>query len=144
MPGYYLIEAGSPLPPAVANAEADPERLGFMDFLRELAGEEADVQPFWTVVLVGLEDLLFMAGPDAESLALDIRRRLRAAASLLERRNVTAVVEVRGTLQRGAELRLEYRNKQLPLGHIFGAPHPQTYAGGRHFFSASFNLTNGG
>jgi hypothetical protein len=144
MPGYFLVEAGAPLPGAVANAEAEPQRLGFADFLREIGPEEADVPDCWCVILQGLDELLFAAGPEAEAMALDIRRRLRAAASLLERRHACAVVEMKGRIMRAAGMHLDYRGKSLPLGHIFGSPYPQTYEGGRHFYAASFNLTNGG
>lgn len=140
MGGYHLIETGTSLP----EADRPPERLGFLDFLRELAGEDAAVPKFWRVTVSGLEEVLFGAGDDADALAWEIHRRLRDAAPELERKLADVYVEFRGRLQRGDDLWSEYRGTRLPIGHIFGSPPPQTRPDGRRTFFANFNLTHGG
>ena len=141
MPGYHLIEHGIPIP----EDEARPsEKIGFLDFLRELSGEEPNVPRLWKVTVVGLEQVLFAASAEADALAWEIHRRLRAAASSLQNRLADVYVVFRGQLQRGEDLWLDYRGERLPIGRIFGAPPPQTGSEGRRFYLATFNLTHGG
>ncbi len=144
MPGYHLLEVGTALSVAEDVSARPPERLGFLDFLRELSSEEADLPKFWIVTLVGLEEVLFAAGDEADALAWEIHRRLRAAAPQLEKKLASVYVLFRGRLQRGDDLWSEYRGTRLPIGHIFGAPAPQTGPDGRRFYFANFNLTHGG
>ena len=143
MPGYHLLEYGSPFPTS-PDASTSPERLGFLDFLRELGEDEPSFPRFWRVEVVGLEEVLFASDEHAEELALEIHRRLRRAAPTLEGRLATVYVRFRGQIKRGAELWSEYRGRQLPVGHIFGAPPPQPGADGRNTYFANFNLTHGG
>lgn len=141
MPGYHLIEQGTPIP----EDEGRPsEKIGFLDFLRELSGEEPSVPRFWSVAVEGLEEVLFAADEEANVLTSEIHRRLKAAASSLQKRLVDVYVVFRGKLERGEDLWSEYRGARLPIGHIFGAPPPQTDSEGRRFYLASFNLTHGG
>jgi hypothetical protein len=143
MPGYHLMETETPIArddPAVR----PPDRVGLLDFLRELDAEEADVPRFWCVALVGLEEVLYAAGNDAETLAWEIHRRLRAAAPQLEKKLATVYVLFRGRLQRGEDLWSDYRGMRIPIGHIFGSPAPQSGADGHRYYFANFNLTQGG
>lgn len=141
MPGYHLIEYGTPIP----EDEGRPsEKIGFLDFLRELSDEDPHVPRLWSVTVVGLEEVLFAAGGEADALAWEIHRRLRAAASPLQLRLADVYVVFRGHLGRGEDLWSDYRGTRLPIGRIFGAPPPQTDAEGRPFYLASFNLTHGG
>ena len=135
MPGYLLTEHGPPLPD-----EAEP--IGFLDFLRELSGEDPAICRFWKVSVFGLEEVLFAAGGEAEDLAREIHRRLRAAAPLLEKRLANVHLLFRGHLQRGDSLWSEYRGTRLPIGLIFGSPPPQTGPGGHRVFLASFHLSS--
>jgi hypothetical protein len=143
MPGYHLLDH-EPQIAALGDATGRPsDRIGFLDFLRELHGDEPAITKFWTATVVGLEEVLFAAGGDADALAWEIHRRLRAAATQLEKRLADVYVVFRGRLQRGDDLWSEYRGTRLPIGHIFGAPRPQTDADGRRVFFTNFNLTNG-
>ena len=135
MPGYHLMEHGLALP-------EEPDKIGFLDFLRELSGEEPAIPRFWNVAVSGLEEVLFAAGGEAEKLAREIHRRLRTAAPLLEKRLANVHLLFRGRLQRGDSLWSEYRGTRLPIGLIFGSPLPQTGPGGHRVFLTSFNLTN--
>ncbi|OGG57258.1 MAG: hypothetical protein A3F84_24325 [Candidatus Handelsmanbacteria bacterium RIFCSPLOWO2_12_FULL_64_10] len=141
MPGYHLIEYGTALP----EDEGRPsEKIGFLDFLRELSEEEPHIPRLWSVTVFGLEEVLFAAGGEAGVLAWEIHRRLRVAASSLQNRLADVYVVFRGQLQRGEDLWSDYRGARLPMGRIFGAPPPQTDSEGRRFYLASFNLTHGG
>jgi len=141
MPGYHLLEKGTRTPQSLPARPS--ERLGFLDFLRELAEDEPAIPRYAEIMVMGLEDVLFAAEGEAEALALEIRRRLRAAASLLQNRLVDVTVVFQGRIQRGQDLWVEYRGTRLPVGHIFGSPAPRTESGGRRIYFTGFNLTNG-
>lgn len=141
MPGYHLMEKGTQAPQSLSGRPS--ERLGFLDFLRELAEDEPTIPKHAEIMVTGLEEVLFAAGDEAEALALEIRRRLRAAASLLQNRLVDVNVVFQGRIQRGEDLWVEYRGARLPAGHIFGSPAPRTEPGGHRIYFTSFNLTNG-
>jgi hypothetical protein len=142
MPGYHLLEHGTPLPGQDDAAGHPSERIGFLDFLRELDSDEPTIPRFWNVTVVGLEEVLFAAGADTEALAREIHRRLRTAAPTLEKRLADVYVLFRGRLQRGDDLWSDYRGARLPIGHIFGSPPPQTGPDGRRVYFTNFNLTN--
>ena len=141
MPGYHLIADAGAIPD---NGERPLDRMGFLDFLRELAEEEPQYRRFWKVTVVGLEEVLFAAGDEAEALASDIYRQLRAAASTLENRLADVYVVFRGELKRGADLWCDYRGARLPIGRVFGSPPPQKASYGSVVFFSNFSLTHGG
>jgi hypothetical protein len=141
MPGYHLMEKGTR---ALQSLPGRPsERLGFLDFLRELAEDEPAIPRYAEIMVTGLEEVLFAADDETETLALEIRRRLRAAASLLQNRLVDVRVVFQGRIQRGQDLWVDYRGTRLPVGHIFGSPAPRTESGGHRIYFTGFNLTNG-
>lgn len=141
MPGYHLMEKGTRAPSGLPDRPS--ECLGFLDFLRELAEDDAAIPRYTDITVTGLEEVLFAAQGEAEALALEIRRRLRVGASLLQNRLVDVSVVFQGRIQRGEDLWVEYRGTRLPVGHIFGSPHPRTEPGGHHVYFTGFNLTNG-
>jgi hypothetical protein len=142
MPGYHLLEHGPPFLAQDDAAGRPSERIGFLDFLRELNGDEPAIPRFWNVTVVGLEEVLFAAGAEGEGLAREIHRHLRAAAPVLERRLADVYVLFHGRLQRGDDLWSDYRGIRLPIGYIFGSPPPQTGPDGRRVYFTNFNLTN--
>jgi hypothetical protein len=142
MPGYQLVEAVT-LQPAKRDGIASlPTELGLLDFLRELAAEECPFPKFAELRVVGLEEVLHAARPEEADLALEIHRRLRAAASDLEQQLVSVQVVFTGKLVRGDALWCEYRGSRLPVGHIFGSPIEEHDARGNGFFPTNFNLTH--
>jgi hypothetical protein len=141
MIGYQLVERATLVPEDPNGILALPNAIGLLDFLRELAAEELPFPRLSEWRMVGLEEVLYATRPDDMALALDIRRRLVAAASDLERRLVSVQVVFQETLRRGDILWVEYRGQRLQLGHIFGAPLPQSDARGNRFFHTSFSLT---
>lgn len=137
MPGYHLIEDE-------ANVPEEAERLGFLDFLRELGDEDPAIPRLWQVTVVGLEEVLFAGGQEREELTREIYRRLRAAGTLLERRVANVYILFHGKLQRGADFWSEYRGERLLIDPIFGTPLIQADPEGRRIYPVSFNLTHGG
>ena len=140
MPGYDLVEQQS----FSKGLKPYENQIGILDFLRELAGDTTAFPKFYEVRIVGLEDVLYAAQPRERELALEIRRRLRQAASELEKRLVNVQVVFAGTLMRGDSFWVEYRKQRLPIDLIFGTPTKQEDPAGSVYFHATFNLTNGG
>jgi len=143
MPGYILVEQSELAPPKANGIPEYPQVLGFLDFLREIAADECPFPKFAEIRLVGLEEVLHAARPEEQALALEIHRRLRGAASDLERRVMGVQVVFKGRLMRGDTLWVDYRGRRLPIAHIFGSLPRQTDARGNAFYRTNFNLTNG-
>lgn len=142
MPGYMLLESTTLRPVKGDGIEPHPEQLGVLDFLRELAADPFPFPRFAQVRLVGLEEVLDAARPEEVALASEVHRRLRQAASEMERRLLSVQVVFRGRLVRGDTLWSDFGNQRLPIGHVFGSPPPQTDPRGNRFFGVNFNLTH--
>lgn len=142
MPGYVLVERAALDLARETGIAAHLEELGFLDFLREVSGDDMPLPKFAQIRLVGLEEVLFAARPGDAELALEFHRQLRRAAPELERRLMSIQVVFQGTLVRGDTLWVEYRGQRLPVGHIFGSPPPQADVRGNRFYHSNFNLTH--
>lgn len=140
MPGYQLIEQQS----FYKGLEPHPVQIGLLDFLRELAGDPVPFLKFYQVRVTGLEEVLYAARPHERELALEIRRRLRQAASDLEKRLMSVQVVFKGRLMKGETLWVEFRGQRLPIDLIFGTPTKREDPKGNGYYHATFNLTNGG
>ena len=140
MPGYQLVEQQS------FSKGLDPyeNQMGFLDFLRELVDEPLSFPKFYEARIVGLEKMLYAARPRERELALEIRRRLRQAASDLERRLINVQVVFTGRLVKGESLWVEFQGLKLPIDLIFGTPTKREDPNGNSYYHATFNLTNGG
>lgn len=143
MPGYQLVDRHNLALFRAGGIAPRDNPIGLLDFLRELAADELPFPRFQELRVMGLEDVLIAAMPADREIALDIRQRLRAAASDLERRLVSVQVVFKGRLRRGEELWTEYRDRRLPVGVVFGSPPPDTDSRGNHYYSVNFNLTSG-
>ena len=143
MPGYQLVEIVNLRPNKDNGVLPYENKVGFLDFLREIAQEPLPFPKFYQVHVSGLEEVLSAAHPYHEELALKIHGNLRSAAQNLEKRLIEVQIVFKGKLMRGEDLWVEYRNKKLPIGHIFGTPIRQVDVKGNPFFRTNFNLTNG-
>ncbi len=142
MPGYTLVEQ-SALKPYRGNGIAPlAEEIGLLDLLRELTADDFPFARFTELRVIGLEQVLYAARPNDARVANEIRRRLQESAQDLQRRLLSIQIVFQGELKRGDSLWCEYRGQRLPIGNIFGTPHPQTDSNGNRFFTASFNLTS--
>lgn len=140
MPGYQLVEQQS----FSRDLKPYEAKMGLLDFLRELAGEEVSFPRFYEIRIIGLEEVLYAARPRDRELALEIRKRLRQAASDLEKKLINVQVVFVGRLVRGDSLWVEFRRIRLPIDLIFGTPTKREDADGNSHYHATFNLTNGG
>jgi len=84
MPGYVIVERSTLNLSRESGIIAHAEEIGFLDFLRELAGEDVPFPKFTELRLVGLEEVLFAARPNDAELALDFHRRSRLVTGLHE------------------------------------------------------------
>jgi len=141
--GYLLIAQRDLASYKEDGIEPHQEAIGFLDFLRELEGDEIPFKKFSEIRLEGLEEVLFAAVPDEERLALDIKNRLKAAAADLESRLLSVQIIFKEKLIPGDMIWAEYRGRRLPVGFIFGSPHRETDGKGNVFFSTNFNLSSG-
>ncbi len=143
MPGYQLVEVGNLSPNKNNGIPPDENKIGFLDFLREIGGNPFPFPKFHRVQVGGLEEVLFAARSHQEEMALRIHSLLRKGAQDLEKRLIEVQIVFRGKLVRGDTLWVEYRNTKLPIGHIFGSPIRQSDARNNPFYRTNFNLTNG-
>lgn len=143
MPGYQLVEEKNLIPYKMNGIAAIENKIGFLDFLREIAQEPFPFPKFQKLQVVGLEVVLYAARPQEDELALKIHSLLRQAAQNLEKKLAEIQIVLRGTLMRGDSLWVEYRKARLPIGHIFGSPIRQSDAHGNPYYKNSFALTNG-
>lgn len=141
MPGYQLLENSSLATARRNGIPPHAQAIGLLDFLRDLEEDEFPFARFAELRVVGLEEVLYAARPEDEVLALEIHRRLRAAAQDLEARLLSVQVVFSGKLIRGDTLWSDYRSHRLPVGHVFGSPPPETDAHGNRFYRTNFNLT---
>ena len=143
MTGYMLVEEKD-LDIRKANGiPTNAQKIGALDFLRELAAEEFPFPQLAKLRVHGLEEVLFAAGGDAHDMALSIRRRLKDVANDMEKRLVSVQFVFRESLERGDDLWVTYRGGRLPIGLIFGSAPPQTDGYGNKYYRAPAGLTNG-
>jgi hypothetical protein len=141
MPAYQLIERAMLVPHRVNGIEPYQNEIGILDLLRDLSDDDFPYPQFHELRVVGLEEVLYAARPDEAALAIEIRRRLKAAASDFERRMVSVQVVFQEGLMHGDTLWAEYRGQRLPIGHIFGSPTLESDAQGNRLCRAHYALT---
>jgi hypothetical protein len=144
MPGYLLIENKYLSPPRSVGKgiKANINRLGFLDFIRDIDNQDFPFHEESNLCLVGLEDVLLFGKPDVENTARWIHQKLQRAARNLERFNCPVVqIIFRHELVRGDTLRVAHPNRELPLHLIFGSPPPEQEPDGIVYYRCSFNLS---
>ena len=143
MTGYMLVEQKDLSLHKVNGIEANDQKIGVLDFLRDLADEAFPFPQLAKLRVCGLEEVLFAAGAANHDLALDIRRRLREVASDVDRKLISVQFVFRGTLERGDDLWVKYRDERLPIGLIFGSAPAHEDAFGNKYYHFKPSLTNG-
>ena len=145
MPSYYLIEQQhlSPPQPEGHGIPANPKRIGFLDFLRELEQEDFALTPYEGLLVEGIEDVLLASRPDMDAMAHSIRQLLQKSASSLQDELVASVqIVFRNKIVRGDEIWVEHPAANLPIAKIFGSPTREEDCG-VPFYRVSFNLSSG-
>ncbi len=143
MPGYILMEHSNTKPYKEDGITLFENKLGILDFIREISQESFSFPRYYQLCVIGIEDVLFWAGEEEKERALEIKSKLRGAAQELEKKLLMVQVVFQGKLMRGDTLWLEYRGRRIPINLIFGNPQRQSDTQGNLFYTTSFNLTNG-
>ena len=144
MPGYRIFEKKFLKPHKGNGFEQNPDKIGILDFLREVNNYATELPKFGRYCVVGIDELLYMAGTEnRRSVAADIHRQLSSAAQQLQKKLLDVQIVCKGKLIRGDALWLDYRQEKLPIDVIFGDLHKQEDGNGNEFYVAGFNLTSG-
>jgi len=144
MPGYRIFEKRFLKQYKGDGFEQHLNKIGFLDFLREVKNYASDLPKFGQYCVVGIDELLYMIEPtDRTAVAIEIHRQLGSVAQELEHKLLDIQIICKGKLIRGDSLWLQYRNEKLPIDIIFGDLRKQEDRNRNEFYLASFNLTSG-
>ena len=139
MAGYLLIERKMLKPHKADGIQANPQELGFLDYLREL---RQDVFPFERgakLRVVGFEETL-LAAQDREEIAAEIHRLLAARANELERMGSFVHIVFEWPLHYGDDLWFERGREHVGLRSVFGNVRREQ-EGSNEYYLTGFNLT---
>ena len=144
MPGYQIFEKSYLKNYRANGIEPYPNKIGILDFLRDVKNQISELPRFSKYQVVGIDDLLYMAEvEERRAVAHDLHRQLGAAAQDLQRKLMDVQIVCKGKLIRGDSLVLKYRDEMLPIDLIFGDLRKEVDAQKNEFYCASFNLTSG-
>lgn len=144
MPGYQIFEKSYLKTYRANGIEPHPNKMGILDFLRDVKHEISELPRFLKYQVVGIDDLLYMTeAEERRAVAHDLHRQLGAAAQDLQRKLMDVQIVCKGRLIRGDSLALKYRDELLPIDLIFGDLRKQVDSQMNEFYLASFNLTSG-
>lgn len=142
MPGYEILEKTSLKPYNPEGVQAYENKMGFIDFLREIRNNAEDLTRLSSFMVVGIEDVLyFTPKPERESFARRIHDVLQSGASALQRKNIQVQIVCKGKLKKGATLWVEYRGDKLEIELIFGSTEKRNIHGNDLYFTG-FNLSS--
>ena len=117
-------------------------RIGFLDFLRELADNGEGIPSLTAFTVTGFDEVLYFVGStEITVVSLSIHRILQSAAKSLEQKKVEVQIACKGKLEKADSFWLEYRGEQYPLDPIFGTPSKKEIHGAP-VFCLSFNLSS--
>ena len=142
MPGYEIIERSSLKSYNQDGIEEYENKIGFIDFLREIKNEANDLPPLSSYMVIGIDDVLYFTDlKDRHSVARKIHNILQAGASSLERKRIQVQIVCKGKLKKGETLWIEYRGEKLDLELIFGSTSKHSYRGIDKYMTG-FNLSS--
>lgn len=119
------------------------QRIGLLDFLRELKSGVENMPRCSAYRVVGLDEALYLAGRQGrDAVAATIHSVLQAAAQGLHRRIIEVQVVCKGKLKMGHGFWLEFRREELRLDAIFGLPMRKTIGEDIPVFETGFNLSS--
>ena len=117
-------------------------RIGLLDFLRELRGGMEGIPSLSSYMVIGIDDVLYMAGTEGrKDVAKIIHNILQKAADALEKKKIEVQIVCKGKLMKGESLWLEYRNERLPIDYIFGTTTKREVRG-NPVYATGFNLSS--
>ena len=142
MPGYEILERSNLKSFNPNGFEEYENKIGFIDFLREVKNEANDLPTLSSYMVSGIDDVLYFTNPnDRHSIARKIHSVLQTAAPSLERKKIQVQIICKGKLKKGNTLWIEYRGDTLDLELIFGSTLKHSY-GGIEKYLTGFNLSS--
>ena len=143
MPGYHLIEEDMLQPRRQDGIVPNVNRMGFLDYMRELREDTFPFPSGHRLLVYGLDDVLLAADSNLQEVEAMVRTVLAARANDLNSIMGTNVqIVFRDHLRRSDDFWLEAGiNRRLSLRRIFGTPSRQSGPNGTEFFYVGFNLT---
>lgn len=119
------------------------EKIGILDFIRELRQEDLRIKKFYNVQVYGIDEVLYHCNAEKNIEILSyIKKYLVKAAKELQRKLAQIQIICKGKLVLGQNLTLTYRSKKLPIDLIFGSPIVSRDEHNNEFYRANFNLTS--
>lgn len=141
MAGYLLVHESQLSPRKTDGILPNPQRLGFLDYLREL---RQDVFPFGSgqrLLIVGVEDVLLAAGGNRSDTMSWMHRVMTSRASDLENMGGWVQILFRRRLVRADDFWFEHGQQRVSLRRLFDSPEHQVDRSGNEFYIVGFNLT---
>ncbi len=142
MPGYVILESKSLAPPKPAGQgiKANSNRIGFIDFIREIKYDEFPFSENSSLLLTGLEEYLLMEKRDMKNELLRLRNELQAAGNKLSNSGCGDIqIVFRGDLVMGQHLIVRHPTADIPIYLLFGFTEAQMI-NNQKIYKATFNL----
>jgi hypothetical protein len=140
MPGYKIFEERYLNIYKEDGIAPNEIKIGLLDFLRELRGGAEGIPRLSSFMVVGIDEVLYLA-EDREETSLSIHKILQSAAATLERKMVEVQISCKGKLFKADSFWLEYRMGKFPMDIIFGTP-TRLEIRGLPVFATGFNLSS--
>jgi hypothetical protein len=140
MAGYLLIEERMLKPINPNGLDPNPNRMGFLDYLKELRDEHFPFSMGHGLRLVGLEDVLVAAIDNLPAVCAEIRRTLNARANELWQIGGHVQVVFRYRLHQADDFYFDVGDRRVSLRSIFGAVRHE-YQEGVDYYLTGYNLT---
>jgi len=121
MPGYNILEERHLSTYKEDGIPPNEIKIGLLDFLRELRGGAQGIPKLSSFMVVGIEEVLFLAGEEGrEKIYLFIRKTLQSAATVLDQKKCDVQIVTKGKLFKADSFWVEYRSERIRLDNIFG------------------------
>lgn len=121
MPGYSILEERHLAIYKEDGISPNEIKIGFLDFLRELRSGAEGIPRLSSFMVVGIEEVLFLAGEEGrEKLSFFIRKVLKSAAKILDQKKCEVQIVTKGKLFKAESFWVEYRSEKIRLDNIFG------------------------
>lgn len=142
MAGYILLEEKQMQPFKPKGFPPHLVRMGFLDYIRELRQETFPFPEGHKLLLVGLEEVLIIAGDHLSQVERYIHDTLARRANELYSNRIAVQVVFRRPLKSADDFWFERGGgKRISLRRIFDSPRLQSDRVGNEYYFVGFNLT---
>ena len=143
MKGYQIVEKCYLRSYREDGIQPYDQRIGLLDFLRELKDGAETMSRCSAYQVVGLDETLYLAGRQGrEAVGAQIRQVLQKGAQSLDRRIIEVQIVCKGKLKMGHGFWIEFRREELRLDSIFGLPMRKDIRNEIPVFETGFNLSS--